>query len=160
MTTTIQKIAISTIVFALSAGPSFAKKPDSPGNSGKNKAEHSHQHDSTDRDGGAIDRVFFNHDRQALIRQHYSQKRKSGKCPPGLAKKNNGCRPPGQVKKWHRGQPLPADLDYYDLPSALLHELGHTPEGQKIVRVGTDLLLIAIGTRMVIEALEGLDDSF
>ena len=27
-----------------------------------------------------------------------------GGCPPGLAKKNNGCLPPGQAKKLHRGQ--------------------------------------------------------
>ena len=25
-------------------------------------------------------------------------------CPPGLAKKHNGCMPPGQAKKWARGQ--------------------------------------------------------
>lgn len=25
-------------------------------------------------------------------------------CPPGLAKKHNGCLPPGQAKKLHRGQ--------------------------------------------------------
>ena len=27
-----------------------------------------------------------------------------GGCPPGLAKKNNGCLPPGQAKKLLRGQ--------------------------------------------------------
>ena len=25
-------------------------------------------------------------------------------CPPGLAKKHNGCMPPGQAKKFNRGQ--------------------------------------------------------
>ena len=31
-----------------------------------------------------------------------------GGCPPGLAKKNNGCMPPGQVKKLYRtGQRFP-----------------------------------------------------
>jgi hypothetical protein len=31
-----------------------------------------------------------------------------GGCPPGLAKKNNGCLPPGQAKKLYgRGQRLP-----------------------------------------------------
>ena len=24
-------------------------------------------------------------------------------CPPGLAKKHNGCQPPGQARKFHRG---------------------------------------------------------
>jgi hypothetical protein len=27
-----------------------------------------------------------------------------GGCPPGLAKKNNGCLPPGQARKFARGQ--------------------------------------------------------
>ncbi len=35
-------------------------------------------------------------------------------CPPGLAKKNNGCLPPGQAKKaaWNVGQRLPRQ--YWD----------------------------------------------
>src|SRR4029453_11081671 len=32
----------------------------------------------------------------------------TGGCPPGLAKKNNGCMPPGQAKKLYNvGQPFP-----------------------------------------------------
>jgi hypothetical protein len=30
-----------------------------------------------------------------------------GGCPPGLAKKHNGCMPPGQAKKLIRGQRFP-----------------------------------------------------
>jgi len=30
-------------------------------------------------------------------------------CPPGLAKKNNGCMPPGQAKKWQRGDRISGD---------------------------------------------------
>src|SRR5206468_10489657 len=30
-----------------------------------------------------------------------------GGCPPGLAKKHNGCMPPGQAKKLYRGERLP-----------------------------------------------------
>ena len=33
-----------------------------------------------------------------------------GGCPPGLAKKNNGCMPPGQAKKLYRGQHFRAQL--------------------------------------------------
>ena len=63
---------------------------------------------------------------------------------------------PGQAKKWHRGQPLPHDLPYYDLPEEVLRELGRAPEGHKFVRVAADILLIAIGTGMVIDAIEDL----
>ena len=31
----------------------------------------------------------------------------AGGCPPGLAKKHNGCLPPGQAKKFYRGQRYP-----------------------------------------------------
>lgn len=37
--------------------------------------------------------------------------RAAGDCPPGLARKNNGCLPPGQAKKLFAGQALP--LAYY-----------------------------------------------
>jgi Ni/Co efflux regulator RcnB len=49
---------------------------------------------------------------------------------------------------------------YYDLPSVLLHELGRTPEGQKFVRVGTDILLIAVGSGLVIDAMDDLGELF
>jgi len=36
----------------------------------------------------------------------------TGGCPPGLAKKNNGCLPPGQAKKlFARGQRVPYGYD-------------------------------------------------
>lgn len=43
-------------------------------------------------------------------------------CPPGLAKKNNGCLPPGQAKKLRVGQRYVGDYgyrsySYYQLPS-------------------------------------------
>lgn len=103
---------------------------------------------------------YFTDGRVRVIRDYYSHNRTGKGCPPGLAKKGNGCQPPGQAKKWHRGDVLPADVVYYDIPVALAHELGRIPDGHKVVRVGTDLLLIAIGTRMVIDALDDLDDVF
>jgi hypothetical protein len=37
-----------------------------------------------------------------------------GGCPPGLAKKHNGCMPPGQAKKLYRGQRWQSGYgDYY-----------------------------------------------
>ena len=38
----------------------------------------------------------------------------AGGCPPGLAKKNNGCLPPGQAKKlFNVGQRLPYGYNSY-----------------------------------------------
>jgi len=48
--------------------------------------------------------------------KHHSQGSyayRAGGCPPGLAKKNNGCLPPGQAKKlYNRGQRWPGNYGY------------------------------------------------
>ena len=78
-------------------------------------------------------------------------------CPPGLAKKHNGCLPPGQAKKrWTIGRPLPREVIFYNLPPTLVVELGVPPPGYRFVRVANDLLLIAIGTGMVLDAVTDL----
>lgn len=148
----IVKIAIILAVAATAGGPSFAKKPDAPGNSGtqksaeENSASVSSRHDSEDS------QAYFNADRRNLIRNYYSNSEAPKNCPPGLAKKNNGCQPPGQVKKWRKGEPLPRDMVYTDLPRALIDELGRTPEGNRLVQIDSDVLLINAATGMVLDA--------
>lgn len=153
MNNRIKKLAIILCIAVVAAGPAFAKKPDSTGNSGTQSSSPENSASSIHRDS-EDSRSYFNDDRRILIRNYYSKSQQSGSCPPGLAKKNNGCQPPGQIKKWRKGEPLPRDVIYYDLPGALLHELGRTPEGQKVIQVGTDLLLISIATGMVLDAFE------
>lgn len=80
----------------------------------------------------------------------------SGQCPPGLAKKNNGCMPPGQAKQWARGRTLPGGIITYPIPRDLEIRLGLPPEGHKYVRIAADILLIAVGTSMVVDAIEDL----
>ena len=143
----------------------WAAKPESPGKSGEhnNKDKHHGEERSYHNggySGGYSGGGYFTSDRSSVIRSFYQNSSRPNGCPPGLAKKNNGCQPPGQAKQWRVGSPLPPDLVYYDVPGALLHELGRTPEGQKIVRVGTDLLLISVGTGMVLDAIEDLDNVF
>lgn len=77
-----------------------------------------------------------------------------GFVPPGLAKK--GGLPPGQAKKWQIGQPLPQGVVFYDLPRPLAIPLGPPPAGTRYVRVASDILLIAIGTGLVLDALEDM----
>jgi Ni/Co efflux regulator RcnB len=93
---------------------------------------------------------------QTIVRQYYGREFEAGHCPPGLAKKRNGCMPPGQAKKWRRGAPLPRDVVFYDLPPKLVVEIGLPPAGYRYVRVASDILLIAAGTVMVIDAIEDL----
>ncbi len=90
-----------------------------------------------------------------IIQEYYGNEFRSGRCPPGLAKKNNGCQPPGQAKKWATGKRLPGDVIYHALPPELNVRLS-IPIGSKYVRVGADILLIAAGTGMVLDAIEDL----
>ena len=109
--------------------------------------------DKSSRDGGR--REHFGDRHRVLVTEYYGQQFRSGRCPPGLAKKHNGCMPPGQAKKWHTGQYLPRDVVYYSVPQSLIIEFGPPPSGHRYVRVGADILLIAIGTRMIVDALSG-----
>jgi hypothetical protein len=100
--------------------------------------------------------VVTERDRSAIY-GYYRPLYAAGNCPPGLAKKNNGCLPPGQAKKlWAVGQPLPAGVAYYPLPGPLLGQLTAAPAGYEYVRVANDILLMAIGTRLVAGAVADL----
>lgn len=102
-----------------------------------------------------INFIVQDNDRVA-IRNHFAPQFAAGHCPPGLAKKNNGCLPPGQAKKWAVGQPLPPGVIFYDLPRHLLVQLTVPPPGYRYVRVASDILLIAAGTGLVAAAIADL----
>ena len=56
----------------------------------------------------------------------------AGGCPPGLAKKNNGCLPPGQAKKLYNvGQRFPGSYgynwNYNQIPYDLRQQYGFNP---------------------------------
>lgn len=91
---------------------------------------------------------------RSLIQAYFGQQFAQGNCPPGLARKANGCQAPGQARKWAVGQPLPIGLGH-SLPPDLLGRLV-PPPGHTYLRVGTDILLIATGTRIVAAGLTDL----
>ena len=130
---------------ALALGTSFthAEKPEWAGEGkGQGKGQQKKKH--------------FDDDKRAHVRGYYEEEFRGGNCPPGLAKKHNGCMPPGQAKKWRVGRPLPQDVVIYDVPPALVVRIGVPPAGYKYVRVAADILLIAVGTRMVADAITDL----
>lgn len=163
----------SRIAFVLLAGlllsnPVLAEKPDHAGNNGKNKQGQKHEkraqkgadhdHDHRHESGGVDVRLnmYFGDRQHSIVRDYYAAEFHRGHCPPGLAKKRNGCMPPGQARKWQIGHRLPGDVIYYDLPPSVVIELGTPPAGYKYVRVAKDILLIAVGTSMVMDAIEDL----
>jgi len=152
----------------LVAGPAFADKPlRNGGDDNKHGQYNKHENRNDERRDGdekshhraeskvREDKYFDDHRRMA-VHDYYREQLRAGRCPPGLAKKHNGCMPPGQARRWAIGRPLPRDVIFYDLPPALVVQFGRPPAGHRYVRVATDILLIAIGTGMVIDAIDDL----
>lgn len=103
---------------------------------------------------------YFNEQQRISIHEYYGEQFRKGHCPPGLAKKHNGCMPPGQAKKWVIGKPLPKNVIFYDLPQSVLVQLGQPPSRHRFVRVAQDILLITTGTGMVVDAIDNLNWEF
>ncbi len=162
------RILALVIVSALATtSPALAEKPSWAGSGGKGgKHEQKKKHDSNRGrdDGYSHDQrrnnvnvnVYFGDQQRNVIRNFYTEQYRSGHCPPGLAKKNNGCMPPGHARKWQVGRQLPRDVIFHDLPSAVVVQLGPPPARHRYVRVASDILLIAVGTGMVVDAIRDL----
>lgn len=161
------KLALITLIATLASPPVLADKPEwagggkggKHGRQGDDRQEYRRDDDrgsGRHEQGGVSVQIRFGDNERRQVQDYYGPQFRSGKCPPGLAKKNNGCMPPGQAKKWNRGAPLPRDVQYYDLPRDLLIRLPVPPSGQRYVRIASDILLIAVGTNMVLDALEDI----
>jgi hypothetical protein len=108
-----------------------------------------------DKQGKASAPVFSQQQRVEVQAWYSESYHKS--CPPGLAKKGNGCLPPGQARKRYVvGQPLPAGIVIQPLPADLLRRVGSPPTGYVYAAVDGDLLKLAAGTLLVVDAIEGL----
>lgn len=151
----------AVLMTSASVGTAWAEKPEwaGQGKNGKYEQKEKSKGKKQKYEGETADvrvSTYFTDPQRLVIRNYYGQQFKNGRCPPGLAKKNNGCMPPGQAKKWTLGQPLPSDVVYYPVPSAVVVQLGTPPAGHKYVRVASDILLIAIGTSMIVDAVQDL----
>jgi len=127
----------------------------------QNKHQHAERHDGrphdTERDEPVERQHYFNDQHRGIVRDYYTEEYRSGHCPPGLAKKHNGCLPPGQAKRWVIGRPLPRNVVYYDLPPHIIQSIGYPPPGYRYVRVASDILMIAIGSGLVLDAIADLN---
>jgi len=151
----------------LAATPSLADKPPWAGGGKGGKHGQKDWHENREgndwahggkppheQGGQAVrERGYFDDHHRVIVHDYYAGQFQVGRCPPGLAKKHNGCVPPGQAKKWAMGQPLPRDVVIYGLPSTIIGQIGMPPAGYRYVRVANDILLISTGTRMVVDAI-------
>jgi len=79
--------------------------------------------------------------------------KKVGNCPPGLAKKNVPCVPPGQVKKFARGDYIKGDFRKIDSPNNWgLKRNGH------YVRAGDYVYEIDSDTHKVLNVIGAVAD--
>ena len=144
-----------SIALLLAVPPVYAEKPEWA--AGKGKGHSKASRNSQGNQNEANRKQYFKDEQREHVRAYYDDEYRGGKkCPPGLRKKQNGCMPPGQAKKWRYGQPIPAGVAVYEVPPPLVVKIGLPPPGHEYVRVASDILLIAIGSKMVVDAISDL----
>jgi hypothetical protein len=156
------------LLLAVPALPAFAKDPGKGKGNGKGKgppaergaggSDHDEWQDDHDEWHDDHDewRRFSDSDRR-WWRDYWQDQYSHGHCPPGLAKKHNGCLPPGQAKKRYAiGRPLPPGVVLVAVPAPLLGRLPPLERGYRYGMVDGDLVKLAVGTSLVVDAMVGL----
>lgn len=171
---TIQRTLAMLAAALLLASPALAEKPDhaGKGKGGDKQAQKQEmkaekhadkQRDKAEKRADKRERqeikhgAYFNDEHRTYVRQYYTQYyAEKRRCPPGLAKKNNGCMPPGQARKWVVGQPVPAGVAVYSVPQPIIVHLPPAPYGYRYVRVGADIVLIQVQGNIVVDIIQAL----
>ena len=130
------KTLLAVLLAAFAAGPVLAKDGHGhdKGHGGKGRGEHH----------ARVDRGWDDHGLAG--------------CPPGLAKKHNGCHPPGQAKKQRYavvGQPLPNGA-VYTIPRHVRSTLPPPPAGYRYAVVNNQVVLVSDGNIVVDIVLRSL----
>ncbi|NQW11521.1 MAG: hypothetical protein HQ481_16780 [Alphaproteobacteria bacterium] len=94
--------------------------------------------------GATLAGILLSDQDKATISQYFQQHPQSTK---GL--------PPGIAKNVARGKPLPPGIAKRGVPSALASKLS-IPKGYDLQTVGTDVVLIEAGTRIIADVLKGV----
>jgi Ni/Co efflux regulator RcnB len=148
----ITRLAVLGLAALLASTGVQADKGGKHGHGNKHEQKNDNRYYDDRRDDVSIQVYFGNNDRR-IVNEYYAPEFRAGHCPPGLAKKGNGCMPPGQAKKWRKGQPLPQGIAYYELPHDLVYRMPPPPPRHRYVRVGSDILLLSIGSGIVVDAM-------
>lgn len=80
----------------------------------------------------------------------------AGHCPPGLAKKDPPCVPPGQVGKSYRIGDLYSVDGYWNGSDRMRYGLPRLSPGESYYRVGDRFLRVDDDTRLVLELIDVL----
>lgn len=159
------RIAALAIASLFLAGPAFAKDNEGHGNKHADKAaEKAEKHaDKAEKHAAKREReeikhgAYFDDQQRTYVRQYYTKQYGHGRnCPPGLAKKNNGCLPPGQAKNWAVGQPIPRGVTIYSVPQPVVVHLRPAPYGYRYARIGNDIVLVQTQNNLIVDIIQGL----
>lgn len=147
---------LSTLLIATMAFSSTAVLADPPHGKGRGPDKHDkYDHRKDDRrdwDRGR-DRAYIRDSDKVIIRQYIvNDYRARYHCPPGLARKHNGCLPPGHAR-YYIGQPLPSYLEWRPVPRPLLVRLQPVPYGYRYIMVDNDVLLMSEASHEIIDAI-------
>ncbi|MEO7391626.1 MAG: RcnB family protein [Ramlibacter sp.] len=167
--THIHRILALAIACAFAAGPALAK--DHGHGNDKHAEKHAEKQErkaekeeqkaekhAAKREREAIrPGTYFNDQHRTYVRQYYTQHYGNGRnCPPGLAKKNNGCLPPGQARNWAVGQPVPRGVTVYSVPQPVVVQLPPAPYGYRYARIGNDVVLVQTQNNLIVDIIQGL----
>ena len=145
---TSKKTLVAALLATLALSPAFADK----GGHGKGGDKHDRvehverHHDRHDGRDGRFDRD----DRVVILDRHHVRS-----CPPGLAKKHNGCLPPGQARKANRviiGQALPPGA-VFTVPRRTLSTLPPPPVGYRYAVVNNQVVLVGNNSNIVVDII-------
>ena len=168
----VKSLLVLLLAAVIGAAPALAQPPWAGGGKGNGGGDDKHENKGNGKSkskggddagkgkhssGKPVQGAYFDDHSRGTVQTYYASAGQGGQgCPPGLAKKNNGCMPPGQAKKWHVGQPLPATVVTYPVPHQIIIGLPPVPSGHKYVQVAGDILLVAVGSMMVVDGINGL----
>ena len=98
---------------------------------------------------------------------HHEQNYRDAGCPPGLAKKHNGCRPPGLAKRSHhdddddyrpryrrvdRGDYL-GDYDYRYIDDPYRYQLEPLRRGERYAVIGNQVVRVDSDTGRILDLM-------
>lgn len=97
-----------------------------------------------------LNMVVPQRDRDAAF-AYYRDEMAAGRCPAPLVRQDKACAapPPAATRAWKLDQPLPDGVKAEPPPPGLIAKLSPSYAGHQYLRVGTDILIVGIGTRNV-----------
>jgi len=137
-------LVLAVLVGSVLLGSSVLADPE---RDGRHHDRHDERFYNGPRKGSSLSLQFTFTNRERIYLNDYYRRN----LPPGLAKQ--GKVPPGHAKRLARGMPWPPGVPYYPLPHHIERDLQPLPRGYARFIVGSDVVIVDLGARLIIDAL-------